>query len=80
MTQASPFPPPGFEDLSADEKLDYVQSLWDHIRADPAVVPIPEWHLRILEERLAEYEANPDPGRPWEEVLQEIFDRDRSRE
>jgi hypothetical protein len=23
-------PPPGFDQLSADEKLEYIQRLWDH--------------------------------------------------
>jgi hypothetical protein len=29
MSNPVPLPPPGFDDLSVDEKLDYLQSLWD---------------------------------------------------
>ena len=31
MTDRIPFPPPGFDDLSVDEQIDFVQSLWDRI-------------------------------------------------
>ena len=34
--------------------------------------PLTESMIQLLEERLAEYDANPDEGRPWEEVLDEI--------
>jgi hypothetical protein len=33
---AVPLPPPGFDDLSVDEKLDYLQSLWERIAAAAA--------------------------------------------
>jgi hypothetical protein len=29
MPNPVPLPPPGFDDLSVEEKLDYLQSLWD---------------------------------------------------
>ena len=34
--------------------------------------PLTESMIQLLEERLAEYDANPDEGRPWEEVMDEI--------
>jgi len=34
MTQ-SVLPPPGFDDLSPDEKIEYIQALWDHFRRAP---------------------------------------------
>jgi hypothetical protein len=52
MARALPFPPPGFDELSMDEKLDYLQSLWDRIAAQPQAVPVPDWHREVLEERL----------------------------
>jgi len=33
MPKPVPLPPPGFDDLSVDEKIDYLQSLWDRIAA-----------------------------------------------
>jgi putative addiction module component (TIGR02574 family) len=66
MSQALPLPPPGFETLSVEEQIDYVQSLWDHIAARPEDVPVPDWHREILAERLAAYDANKDQGKDWE--------------
>ena len=69
MAASVQIPPPGFEDLSIDEKIAYVQSLWDLVHADAATAPVPDWQKRILDERLAELEANPDSAIPWEEVF-----------
>lgn len=35
MLNPIPLPPPGFDDLSVEEKLDYLQSLWDRDRRQP---------------------------------------------
>jgi len=34
-----PMPPPGFDALTVEEQIGYVQSLWDYIAAHPAQVP-----------------------------------------
>lgn len=72
MAKAVPNPPPGFDELSMDEKIEYVQSLWDKIAATPEEVPVPDWHLRILDERLESLRAKPKEGKAWEQVKQEI--------
>jgi putative addiction module component (TIGR02574 family) len=72
MATALPLPPPGFDELSPQEKLDYVQSLWDRIFAKPEEIPVPGWHLQLLDERLAEYEADPEAGSSWEEVREDL--------
>jgi hypothetical protein len=41
MAQPVPFPPPGFDELSVDEKVTYLQSLRDRITATPETVPVP---------------------------------------
>ena len=51
--------------LPPDERIDLLGEAWDAIAASPEDVPVPEWHLRELERRLAE----PDPRYvSWEEV------------
>ena len=72
MAQRIPNPPPGFDDLSVDERLDYVQSLWDRIAAKPKEIQVPDWHREVLNERLAVYQTNPEEGRSWEEVRDEL--------
>jgi putative addiction module component (TIGR02574 family) len=68
MGNALPIPPAGFEGLSLEEKIEYVQSLWDHIASDVGAVPLMDWQKHLLDERLAEYEKNPDSGIPWTTV------------
>jgi putative addiction module component (TIGR02574 family) len=75
MTSALPIPPPGFDDLSVEEKLDYVQSLWDRIAAHPNDVPVPEWHERVIAERLAAHRASPEQARSKDEVRADIAEK-----
>lgn len=72
MSQPLPLPPPGFDALSVEEQIDYVQSLWDHIAARPEDVPVPDWHREILAERLAAQHANKDEGKDWEECEKDL--------
>jgi putative addiction module component (TIGR02574 family) len=51
MATPLPIPPPGFDRLTVDEQIDYVQSLWDHIAASVDQVPLAEWQRAVLEER-----------------------------
>lgn len=79
MSQTLPLPPPGFDTLSVEEQIEYVQSLWDRIAARPEAIPVPDWHREILAERLAAYDANPDEGKTWEEFEEELTREIQSR-
>jgi putative addiction module component (TIGR02574 family) len=70
-------PPPGFDDLEIGEQIDYVQALWDRIAAKDDRVPVPDWHREVLDERLADLEANPEASRPWEDVKADLLKRIR---
>ena len=51
--------------LGPEERIDLLNEAWDAIAAKPEDVPVPEWHLRVIEERLA------DPNREyiaWDEL------------
>lgn len=67
-----PLPPPGFDDLSVEEKLDYLESLWDRITTDADAIPVPHWHREILDERLKDLDATPDAGDSWEIVQERL--------
>ena len=67
-------PPPGFDDLSTDEKVDYVQALWDRIADRPEAVPVPSWHHDVLAERLASYRQDPH-GLTLEESRTEVDEK-----
>ena len=51
--------------LPPEERIDLLNEAWDAIAARPEDVPVPEWHLRVLEERLAD--PNPEYV-SWEEL------------
>jgi putative addiction module component (TIGR02574 family) len=80
MGNALPLPPPGFDELNIDEQIEYVQALWDRIAAKEDRVPVPDWHREILDERLADLQANPNASRPWEEVRAELLKGISSKE
>lgn len=63
----------GFEELSTDEHIEYVQNLWGRIlsRTEHGVA-VPEWHREVLDERLKSRELG--EGIPWEEVKVELRD------
>jgi putative addiction module component (TIGR02574 family) len=79
MAQSIPNPPPGFDSLSVEEKIEYVHALWDAIVDAAADVPVPDWHLEIIRERAEQHRANPDAGRPWSDVRRDIQQKLSSR-
>jgi putative addiction module component (TIGR02574 family) len=64
--------PPGFGDLSKAEQIYYLQGLWDRIAEQPGEVPVPESHLELAEERLAQYRRDPASAHPAYEVLDRL--------
>lgn len=40
--------------LSPEERIELLGDAWDAIAESPEDVPVPEWHVEVLEERLAE--------------------------
>ena len=40
--------------LPVEERIELLGEAWDRLAADSERVPVPEWHLRELERRLAE--------------------------
>jgi putative addiction module component (TIGR02574 family) len=72
MANAVPIPPPGFDDLTPEEKVRYVAALWERIVADQDRLPISEAQRALIRQRLAAHEADPSAARPWSEVRREI--------
>jgi putative addiction module component (TIGR02574 family) len=71
-------PPPGFDELSADEKLEYIQALWDYFAEHPEDVPVPEWHREVIAERLTAYRRGELTARAWSDVREELLARLRT--
>ena len=72
-------PPAGFDELSVEEKLDYVESLWDRIAARPETVPVPDWHLEVIEQRTHGGPAGSRNGRSWDDFREELRTKLRQR-
>jgi putative addiction module component (TIGR02574 family) len=69
--------PPGFSRLSKAEQVRYLQALWDRITENPSEVPVPETHIELAEQRLAEYRRDPDHARPAHDVLDRLGKKTR---
>ncbi len=69
--------PAGFSDLSKAEQIRYLQALWDRIAERPDEIPVPESHLALAEERLAEYRGDPNRAQPAYDLLDRLGNRDR---
>ena len=64
--------PPGFAELSKAEQVRYLQALWDRIAERPGELPVPESHLELAEERLAQYRRDPSSARSAYEVIERL--------
>ena len=72
MSSQLPIPPPGFDQLSREEQLDYIEGLLNYASSGKQYAEIPDWHREILEERMAYYREVGFEGTPWEEFKQEL--------
>ena len=55
--------------LPPEERIELLGDAWDAISATPDAVPVPAWHVEVLEERLSE----PSPAYvSWEEVQERL--------
>ena len=64
--------PPAFETVTTEERIEFVQILWDRIAEDPLTVPVPDHHKKILDERLDNLVAE-TANRSWSEVREELL-------
>lgn len=63
--------------LSADERLELIERLWDSLLSTPEAVPFPESHREELDRRLDELDREGPTGVPAEEVLSRLRSRRR---
>lgn len=59
--------------LPVEERLEIAEAIWESLETAVDQPSLPDWQREILDERLAEDDANPDEGSPWEEVKQRIL-------
>ena len=68
------------ETLTVAEKIGLMETLWRDISSDPEDVEVPEWHLRILEERERALANGEDEFINFEIAMAEIRERIKARQ
>lgn len=63
--------------LTPAERAELIEQIWDSIPEDSIEVPIPDWHLDGLRQRLAEHEADPGAVVPWDKVKARLENESR---
>jgi hypothetical protein len=74
MTSKVPFPPPGFDELSIDEQIEYVGKLGERIPSLPDDGVL-DPDIAFVEERLAYYEQNGMEEVSWEKFRKELLEQ-----
>ena len=64
---------PELRDAPLAAKLELVEELWAEIVAKSDAIPLPDWHVREIDQSLAEYEANPREGKPWPDIRDRLL-------
>jgi putative addiction module component (TIGR02574 family) len=54
--------------LSAVEKLQLVEDLWDDVSSRPQDVPVHDWQLQEIERRRENLSARPQSALTWDEM------------
>jgi putative addiction module component (TIGR02574 family) len=61
-----------FQQLSDAERIILAQELWDSVAAKNKEFPLSTAQKQLLDERLHDYQLNPNEGDSWEIVKQRI--------
>ena len=59
--------------LPIEERLEIAEAIWESLESTPDQPPLSDWQRRILDDRIAEDDADPDAGSSWDEVKQRIL-------
>lgn len=59
---------PSIFELTAAEKLQLVEDLWDDIASNPEAVPMHDWQVKELDRRKANLMKHPGSTLSWDEV------------
>ena len=65
--------PEEFRTLSSNDRIEYVQGLWDFIAQTRDHAPIPESHIQVLDKRLAACQSEPNLAEPWNQIRDHIL-------
>ena len=69
----------GIDRLSVDDRITLAEAIWDSVAEEVEHSPLTDAQKQELERRIAELDANPDAGVPWEVVRDRALVRLRRR-
>jgi hypothetical protein len=75
MTESTTTAPPGFSQLSKAEQIRYLQALWEQIAESPNTLPVPESHVKLVEQRLKQDRGDDSPTHSAFEVLDRLSNK-----
>jgi putative addiction module component (TIGR02574 family) len=58
--------------LPLNEKLQIIEVLWEDLRNQEEAVPVPEWHKKILDERLKAVEEGREEILEWDDIKHDL--------
>lgn len=61
--------------LSVNDRMELVTKIWESIAVDSSTQPLSDAQAQILDQRLAEAEADPGALIPADEVFRELRDK-----
>ncbi len=65
----------GIDKLNVADRIELVQAIWDSIAAESDQIELSDQQWNLIEQRLAEQEANPQQGSTWEVVKARLADK-----
>jgi hypothetical protein len=69
-------PPPGFDELSTEAKVDYVNLLWERVFVHDTPQS-PDWHRDLVRAELQAQQDDPNASEDWTAARQDILARIR---
>jgi putative addiction module component (TIGR02574 family) len=58
--------------LPLNEKLQIIEVLWEDLRNQEEAVPVPEWHKKMLDERLKAVEEGREEILEWDDIKHDL--------
>ena len=60
------------QELSQSERILLAEQLWDSFTDNQDTLEVTDAQMKILQQRLAAYQASPNEGTSWEQVKKEM--------
>lgn len=66
------FNPADFRSLSVPERLTLIEAVWESLEERQDEIPLSDEQRALLDERIAEMDANPGNGITWDQLMAKL--------